>query len=218
MRARTSLIVHVRNLLKGFGIQLPKCATTCFHKRVLEHLPETLKPAIEPLLESLKTISRQIYEMEKAIEKLSKDRYPEMMLLQQVVGVGPLCSLTFILTIDDPTQFKKSRDIGAYLGLVPRQHQSGERDPALGISKRGDTLLRTLLVQAVHHQLARHGPDCDLKRFGQKLVEKGGPRSKNCAVIAVARKLAVLLHRLWSTGEVYDPFYNTKQQTAQATA
>jgi transposase len=216
VRSRTSLIIHTRNILKAFGIQLPKYATTCFHKRVLEHLPEQLKPAVTPLLESLKVLSRQIYEMEKDIEKLSKERYPETIRLRQVVGVGPLLSLAFVLTLDDPSQFTKSRDVGAYLGLVPKQRQSGERDPALGISKQGDKLLRTLLVQAVQYQLARHGPDCDLKRFGFKLIEKGGPKSRNRAVIAVARKLAVLLHRLWTTGEVYDPFHNSNRQLARA--
>jgi len=135
VRSRTSLIIHTRNMLKAFGIQLPKCATTCFHKRVLEHLPEQLEPAVAPLLESLKVISRQIYEMEKDIEKLSRERYPETIRLRQVVGVGPLLSLAFVLTLDDPSQFTKSRDVGAYLGLVPKQRQSGERDPALGISK-----------------------------------------------------------------------------------
>jgi transposase len=216
VRSRTSLIIHTRNMLKAFGIQIPKCASTCFHKRVLEHLPEELKPAVAPLLESLKVISHQIYEMEKGIEKLSKERYPETARLRQVVGVGPLLSLAFVLTLDDPSQFIKSRDVGSYLGLVPKQRQSGERDPALGISKQGDKLLRTLLVQAVQYQLSSYGPDCDLKRFGLKLIEKGGPKSRNRAVIGVARKLAVLLHRLWTTGEVYDPFYNSNHHPAQA--
>ena len=173
VRARTSLIVHLRNLLKGFGIQLPKCAATCFHKRVLEHLPEALKPAVEPLLESLKTISRQIYEMKKDLEQLTAERYPEAQCLQQVVGVGPLLSLAFILTIEDPVQFKKSRDVGAYLGLVPKQHQSGDSDPSLGIGQ-GDKLLRSLLVQSAQYKLGHFGPDCDLKRFGAKIAESGG--------------------------------------------
>ena len=214
VKARTSLINHVRGLVKAFGVKLPSCASKTFHKRVLEHLPENIKPAVRPILESLKVISRQIYEADKALEKLAKESYPETMLLRQVVGVGPLLSLAFILTLEDSKKFRKSRDVGAYLGLIPKQHQSGDRDPGLGISKQGDKMLRGLLVQSAQYKLGSFGPDCDLKRFGLKIAESGGRHGKKRAVIAVARKLAVLLHRLWSTGEVYDPFYNTEKKVA----
>ena len=210
VRTRTHLITHVRCLVKAFGVTLPSCASTCFHKRVLEHLPEGLKPAVGPILESLKVISRQIYEMNKDLNKLAKEHYPETFKLRQVVGVGPILSLAFVLTLEDPKRFSASRDVGAYLGLVPKQRQSGSSDPGLGISKQGDKLLRGLLVQGAQYQLGRFGPDCELKRFGLKLAESGGRHGKKRAVIAVARKLAVLLHRLWTTGEVYDPFYNSR--------
>jgi len=212
VKTRTGLITHVRNLVKAFGVKLPTCASTCFHKRVLEHLPESLKPAIKPILESLKVISRQVYEMEKDLRRLAVERYPETFKLRQVVGVGPILSLAFVLTLEDPKRFRTSRDVGAYLGLVPQQRQSGNRDPGLGISKQGDKMLRVLLVQGAQYQLGRFGPDCDLKRFGLRMAEAGGRHGKKRAIIAVARKLSVLLHRLWTTGEVYDPFYNSNTQ------
>jgi len=214
VRTRTQLITHVRCLVKAFGVRLPSCASTCFHKRVLEHLPESLKPAVKPILESLKVISRQIYEIDKALKKLAKERYPETFVLRQVVGVGPILSLAFILTLENPKRFRNSRDVGAYLGLIPKQRQSGDSDPGLGISKQGDKLLRGLLVQGAQYLLGKFGPDCNLKRFGLRIAESGGRHGKKRAVIAVARKLAVLLHRLWTTGEVYDPFYNAEKQSA----
>ena len=209
VRPRTQLITHVRCLVKAFGVTLPLCASTCFHKRVLEHLPESLKPAVGPILESLKVISRQVYE---DLNKLAKEHYPETFKLRQVVGVGPILSLAFVLTLEDPKRFRASRDVGAYLGLIPKQRQSGSSDPGLGISEQGDKLLRGLLVQGAQYQLGRFGPDCELKRFGLKLAESGGRHGKKRAIVAVARKLAVLLHRLWTTGEVYDPFYNARTQ------
>ncbi len=212
VKARTGLINHVRQLVKAFGIKLPTCSSKCFHKRVSEHLPESLKAAVQPILESLGVISRQIYETDKALEKLTKERYPETLRLRQVAGVGPLLSLAFVLTLEDPKKFEKSRDVGAYLGLIPKRHQSGGSDPGLGISKQGDKMLRSLLVQGAQYKLGSFGPDCDLKRFGLKIAGAGGRHGKKRAIIAVARKLAVLLHRLWSTGEVYEPFYNSKQK------
>ena len=212
VRTRTQLITHVRCLVKAFGVTLPSCASTCFHKRALEHLPESLKPAVKPVLESLKVISRQVYEMNKDLNKLAKEHYPETFKLRQVVGVGPILSLAFVLTLENPKRFGTGRDVGAYLGLIPKQRQSGDSDPGLGISKQGDKMLRGLLVQGAQYQLGRFGPDCDLKRFGLKIAESGGRHGKKRAVIAVARKLSVLLHRLWMTGEVYDPFYNSRTQ------
>ena len=216
VRTRTQLITHVRCLVKAFGIKLPTCASTCFHKRVPLHLPESLKPAVKPVLESLKVISRQIYEMDKDLRKLAAEHYPETFKLRQVVGVGPILSLAFILTLEDPTRFRTSRDVGAYLGLIPKQRQSGASDPGLGISRQGDKMLRRLLVQGAQYQLGRFGPDCDLKHFGLRIAESGGRHGKKRAIVAVARKLAVLLHRLWTTGEVYDPFYNSQPRGAVA--
>jgi transposase len=127
-------------------------------------------------------------------------------MLRQVNGVGPLTSLAFILTIEDSRRFDKSRQVGPYLGLTPRQHESGESKPQLRITKAGDELLRRLLVQSAHYILGPFGLECDLRTWGQRLAAQS-KQGKKRASVAVARKLGVLLHRLWTTGEVYQPNY-----------
>ena len=131
--------------------------------------------------------------------------------MRQVEGIGPLTALTFVLTLEDPHRFKKSRSVGAYLGLVPATDRSGERDPQKRISKEGDQMLRKLLVGSAHYVLGPFGSDSDLRRHGQKIASRGGKNAKKRAAVAVARKLTVLLHRLWVTGEVYDPLYNANR-------
>ena len=125
-------------------------------------------------------------------------------LFRQIKGVGPITSLAFALIVEDPGRFARNRSVGAYLGLVPRQHQSGSSRPQLGITRAGDPLMRRLLVQCAHHILGRFGEDSDLRRFGQALMTRGGKNGKKRAVTAVARKLSVLLLALWKTGEVYE--------------
>jgi transposase len=122
-----------------------------------------------------------------------------------VKGVGPITSLAYVLTLENPDRFVKSRDVGPYLGLVPKQEDSGEIQPQLGISKTGDTMVRRLLVGSAHYILGPFGPDTDLRRYGLRLCERGGKNAKKRAAVAVARKLAVLLHCLWVSGEVYEP-------------
>jgi transposase len=163
-----------------------------------------LKPAIDPLLSAIATLTERISAADARIEELGRERYPETTVLRQVPGVGPLISLAFVLTIDDPHRFKVSRQVGPYLGLVPRQRESGQRSPELRISKAGNKYLRELLVNGAHYVLGFRGPDTDLRRWG--LAQAGsGKAAKKRAIVGVARKLAVLLHRLWVTGEVYVP-------------
>jgi transposase len=151
------------------------------------------------------------------LEAISRERYPETELLRQVEGVGPLTALTFVLTLEDPYRFEKSRSVGAYLGLVPAQDQSGDRDPReKRISKEGDEMLRKLLVGSAHYILGPFGSDSDLRRHGQKIASRGAKNAKKRAVVAVARKLAVLLHSLWMSGEVYEPLRNTDRSGGQA--
>jgi len=119
-----------------------------------------------------------------------------------------LSAITFVLTIEDPHRFARSRDVGSYLGLRPKQQDSGDRSPQLRITKAGDQYLRKMLVSCAHYILGPFGPDTDLRRWGLKLCERGGKNAKKRAVVAVARKLAVLLHRLWVTAEVYEPLRN----------
>jgi transposase len=157
------------------------------------------------VLETIAALTRKIQRYEKRIEGLAANRYPETDLLRQVAGVGALTSLSYVLTVEDPQRFRSSRSLGAYLGLQPRRSQSGEQDPELRITKAGDRELRRLLVGSAHYILGPFGPDTDLRRWGLALAARGKKNAKKRAVVAVARKLAVLLHRLWVTAEVYEP-------------
>jgi transposase len=207
--ARTQLVNHVRGAVKSFGARLPKCPARSFHKRAPGHIPEALFPALGPVLETIGSLTQRIRDYERQLEAIAKERYPqETELLRQVEGVGPLTALTFVLTLEDPYRFEKSRCVGAYLGLVPASDKSGDRDPQKRISKEGDEMLRKLLVSSAHYILGPFGGDSDLRRHGEKIASRGAKNAKKRAAVAVARKLCVLLHRLWVTGELYDPLYN----------
>ncbi len=211
VRSRTLLINHVRGIVKSCGDRLPSCSAHSFSKKVEPSIPNPLRPALLPLLEMISALTQQIRAYDRQIETLCQAQYPETRSLQQVSGVGALTALAFVLTLEDPSRFAKSREVGPALGLVPRRDQSGDRDPQLPITKTGNAFLRRLLVGSAHYVLGPFGPDCDLRRWGLKLAERGGKNAKNRAVVSVARKLAVLLHCLWKTGEIYDPFYLARQ-------
>jgi transposase len=215
---RTQLVNHVRGAVKSFGRRLPKCPARSFHNRAAEHIPEALLAALEPVLEQIGSLTERIREYERQLETISKESYPETDLLRQVEGIGPLTALTFVLTLEDPYRFERSRSVGAYLGLVPATDQSGDRDPQRRISKEGDEMLRKLLVGSAHYILGPFGSDSDLRRHGEKIASRGGKNAKKRAVVAVARKLSVLLHRLWISGEVYDPLYNANRRRERGEA
>ncbi len=184
-----------------------------FHNnKVIEHIPEALWPAVEPILETIGSLTERIREYDRQLEMVCREHYPETELFRQVEGVGALTALTFVLTLEDPYRFERSRSVGAYLGLVPARDQSGDRDPQKHISKEGDEMLRKLLVGSAHYILGPFGSDSDLRRYGEKIASRGGKNSKKRAVVAVARKLSVLLHRLWVTAEAYDPLYNAHRR------
>lgn len=211
---RTALINTARGLAKPMGERLKSCDADYVKESLADGLSEATQNAIRPLLKSVEEISKQIGVYDKKIQEIEK-RYPETKILKQVNGVGTLIALTFILTLEDAERFTHSRDVGPYLGLTRKLRDSGDSQPELGISKAGDMLLRRLLVQAAHCILRDGAPDSDLKVWGLTKVQagagkKGSKRRKKKAAVAVARKLAVLLHRLWVTGEVYDPQYNRK--------
>jgi transposase len=214
--SRTQLVNHVRGAVKSFGARLPKCSTASFPNKVAEHIPDALKETLEPILETITMLTRQIKDYDRKIEKLAVEHYPETGLLRQVQGVGTLTALTFILTLEDPERFEKSRSVGAHLGLVPGTDSSGERDPQKRISKEGDGLLRGLLVGSAHYILGPFADDSDLRRHGEKIAGTGGKNAKKRAVIAVARKLSVVLHHLWITGECYEPLYNARHAGKEA--
>jgi transposase len=198
--ARTALVNAARGLVKSYG-----------QRELAAALSTELRDVLEPLLKEIESLNERIKEYDERMEKIAKEVYPEVSLLKQVKGVGTQIALTYVLTIEDPHRFLKSREIGCFLGLRPGRRNSGESEPQKRISKEGDRYLRTMMVQGAHYILGPFGADSDLRRWGLKLAERGGKNAKKRAVVAVARKLAVLLHRLWVSGEVYEPLRNSQK-------
>lgn len=211
VHARTMCINAARGLVKAQGERLPQCSSHAFANHVAQSIPPQLEPALSPLVQTVNALSDQIQVYDKQIQILAQTRYPETELLKQVPSVGFLTALAFILTLADKERFSRSRAVGPFLGLVSRQYDSGERRSQLHITKAGNGYLRRLLVGCAHYILGPFGPDCVLRRFGQRLMERGGKNGKKRAIVAVARKLAILLHHLWVTGDVYDPFHNVRE-------
>jgi transposase len=218
VRARTALVNTARGLAKSYGERMRGCNVRNMNPEKAEGLSPELQTALQPLLAGIEVLSEQIREYNERIERLAEESYPQVKLLKQVKGVGTLIALTFLLTLEDPHRFRKSRDVGGYLGLQPGRRNSGQSEPQMHISKEGDPYLRTLLVQGAQHILGPFGPDCDLRRWGLKLAERGGRNGKKRAIIATARKLAVLLHHLWVSGEVYEPLRNNSRVAVPAAA
>lgn len=206
---RTKLVNHVRGLLKQFGVRMESCSTGAFASRAGEVVPAELKPALDPVLEALGAVTEQIALYDRQVQQLVK-AYPAATRLAQIDGVGPVTALAFRLTIEEPAKFKKSRVVAAFLGLVPAKDQSGASDPQKHITKAGNPFLRRLLVQCAHRLLGAFGPDCDLRRWGLTLCTRGGPAGRKRAIVAVARKLAVVMHRVWVTGRPYDPHFSAR--------
>src|ERR1035438_8351165 len=218
VRARTALVNTVRGLAKSYGERLRGCNVRNMNPEKAEGLSPELQRALEPLLAGIETLSERIAEYNERIETLAQQSYPQVALLKQIKGVGTLIGLTFLLTLEDPHRFRKSRDVGCYLGLQPGRRNSGQSEPQLHISKEGDPYLRTLLVQGAQHILGPFGVDCDLRRWGLKLAERGGSNGKKRVIVATARKLAVLLHHLWVSGEAYEPLHNSSRVTVAIAA
>jgi len=218
VRSRTLLINAARGISKALGHRLPSCSAECFAQRMVEQIPQELSAALAPMLETIARLTEQIRSYERWMGGRIEQVYPEAECLQQVKGVGPVTSLAFVLTLERPERFAKSREVGPFLGLVPRRSQSGRSDPQLRITKRGDAYVRRLLVGSAQYILGPFGPDSDLRRYGLRIAERGGKNAKKRAVVAVARKLAVLLHHLWITGEVYELLYQTDRAAVRAAA
>jgi transposase len=214
--ARTMLVNSARGLTKSFGERLPSCGTGQVREELAGQLSAPLQKALGSLLAEVESLSERIREYDQQIEQTGRERYPEVELLKQVHGVGTLTALTYVLTVEDPHRFQRSRDAGAYFGLRPRQRESGTSRPQLRISKEGDAYVRKLLVQCAHHILGPFGQDSDLRRWGLDLAVRGGKNAKKRALVAVARKLAVVLHKLWVTGEVYEPLRGCQSGKAVA--
>jgi transposase len=209
VQVRTKLIGHVRGAVKSFGRRLPSSSTEAFVNTTRELIPEDLRGALSPMLAQIDQLSKTIAGYDRQIQKIASERYPEVERLTQIKGVGVLTGLTYILVLDDARRFEASRSVGAFLGLTTRKDQSGKSDPECGITKAGDRLLRRLMIQSAQYILGHFGEDCDLRRHGEKLAARGVKRAKKRAVTAVARKLSVLLHRLWVSGQTYEPLRNS---------
>jgi transposase len=214
VRVRTVLINAARGLAKTCGYRLPSCASAYFAARSRPVLPAALEASVGKLIDQVDQLTQQIKNLGSEVEHLATGSYPETARLKQVPGVGPITAVTYVLTIEDPARFQKSRDVGSFLGLSPRRSQSGKRDPQLGITKAGNRHLRWLLVECAHVLMSKRSPDSDLKRWGLRLCERGGKNAKKRATVAVARKLAVLLHKLWVSGASYYPSYSRAEQVA----
>lgn len=214
VKARAQLINHVRSSVKSAGGRLASSSAPAFARRAAGQLPEGLGKSLGPVVELIGQFSEQIRGYDRQIEQRCQQQYPQTGVVRQIRGVGALMALTFVLTLEEAGRFRDSRQVGAYVGLCPRQDQSGQRDPQLRITKAGDRMVRRLLVQSAHYIMGAFGEDSDLRRHGEKIAARGGKNAKKRAVVAVARKLAVLMHHLWVTGEVYEPLYNTHRQAA----
>jgi transposase len=207
VRTRAKLVNFVRGQVKTFGGRIPSCSTSAFRNKAVGKVPEPIQAAVAPMLETLKQIEEQIRGLDREVERLCEERHPETGVLRQIKGVGPVLALAYAATIEDPARFASSRTVGNYVGLAPAQYSSGAKTPQLRISKRGDCFLRRLLVNSAAYMLGPFGADCDLKRYGERIAHSGSQRDKARARIAVARKLACVLHHLWRTGSVWDPNY-----------
>lgn len=214
VKSRTELIGTARGLVKADGGRLPQCSANCFAAKARAAVAKEFLPVIAPLLAIIAGLSLKLKEIKRELEKLARERYPESAIFRQVSGVGLLTSLRYLLTLEERGRFRRSREVGAYLGLTTRQRQSGEDNPQLHITKAGDVQLRTALVQCAHYILGPFGKDSDLRRWGLGLAGQGNKSRKKKAVIAVARKLSVLLHSLWVSGEVYAPLRQAEALTA----
>jgi transposase len=207
VRLRTAAVNAVRGLTKACGHRMPASSTECFAQRSMAAMPPGLKLALGPVLEQIREMTLKIKQYDREIQRMTQTEYAETEPLLTVHGIGYLTALTFVLTLGDKQRFARSRDVGCYLGLRPRRSQSGEHDPQLGITKAGNSYLRSLLIECANHILRPQGKDSALRQWGLNLAARGGKRAKNKAIVAVARKLAILLHHLWNTQESYIPFH-----------
>ncbi len=207
VRTRAKLVNFVRGQVKTFGGRVPSCSTPAFRNKAVGHVPEPIRSVVTPMLEMLEELEKRIRDFDREIERLCEEQHPETGVLRQVKGVGPVLALAYVATIESPARFASSRTVGNYVGLAPAQYASGAKTPELRISKRGDGFLRRLLVNAAAYILGPFGEDSDLRRYGGRIAGSGSQRDKARARIAVARKLACLLHHLWRTGCVWDPNY-----------
>ena len=216
VRVRAHLTSTVRGLVKGFGNRVRPCSTQGFVEVARESLPESLRTILQPVLDVIELATELIRQADQQVAQMVKE-HPVAWRLDQVPGVGPVTAMAYVLTLEDPGRFRQSRKVGSYFGLTPWSHQSGESDPQRGITKAGNELVRRLLVQCAHRLLGPKGVDCAIRRWGAHLAGDGrNKKLKKRAVVAVARKLAVLLHVLWVSGKPFEAFPNGSREAMVA--
>jgi transposase len=204
---RTQMINYARSIVKTIGERLPSSSADAFATMARKHVPPSLKAVLDPVIQSIDDMTHRIKAYETELEEMAKTKYPFSEALDAICGIGLITAITFILLIEDPRRFERSRQVGDFFGLCPANDQSGDQNKQCHISKEGSHLMRRLLVQCAHYMLGRNGPDSDLRRWGLALAARGGKAAKKRAAVAVARRLAVIMHRMWMSGEPYDPFY-----------
>jgi transposase len=203
--ARTKMINAVRGLVKQTGERLPSSPTGTFARKAEKACPDCLRMALLPLIRLIERLTEEIKLYNKMILTKAEKEYPATKMMRTIPGVGALTALGVVLVMNnDPRKFRRSRDVGCYFGLRPQQKDSGERSPQLGITKAGDRVMRRILVQSAHYILGPFGRDCALRRWGLSIALRGGSNAKKRAAVAVARKLVILMHRLWITNEPFD--------------
>ena len=205
VRSRGLLVNSLRGAVKPHGERLGSHSSASLARFGRVALSPRMQALGEPAFCAVEALNQQLRRYdERVAEQLARRQESERLL--QVHGVGPVTVAVFMAVVGDPRRFRRSRDVAAYLGLAPLQQQSGEHDPQLGISKAGNGLARRVLVQCAHYILGLNGQDSALRRWGLAMAGDGKNQArKRKAVIAVARKLAVLLLRLWVSGERYEP-------------
>ncbi len=212
VKTRTQLVCHMRGTVKTCGGRISNVSSKSFCHKCMEQVPKELEPALEPVNDALRAVTEQIGHCDKQIGQLCL-KYPETARLQAIAGVGPITSLAFVLTLGAPDRCKSSRDVGSFLGLTPRRDQSGQTDKQLPITKAGNGYLRRLLVGSAQYLLGPFGKDCELRRRGLKLAERGGKNAKRRAVVATARKLATVMHAVWKSQGEYDPSHHANRKS-----
>ena len=219
VESRTKLLNSVRGIAKSHGIRFGPCGMTKWAAAVEQQCPAVLQTILEPMARIIVALTREINELDRRLEKLGKEQYPVTQLLRSVDGVGPLTSLACVLELNnDVGRVKRSRQMGAVVGCRPKQRDSGESSPELGITKAGNGQLRWLLVQSSQRILGPFGRESELRCWGLQLAARGKKRSKRRAVVAVARKLAVVLHAMWAKNEAWQPFRNAEPAAAASAA
>lgn len=212
--ARVKLVNYVRGSLKSLGIFLPAgCSTESFAKKATAALSEEDYALVAPAIEMIAGFSARIKEQDKRIDAMIEQDYPDAQKLQQIPGVGPITALAFVLIVGCPDRFEHAREIGPFLGLVPRRDQSGETDKPMRITKAGDKMLRRLLVSCAQYNLGPFGPPSAIKDAGLRTAQRGAKLAKKKAVIKTARKLAITMLALWKDPQAeYRPYPNRPEQ------